>query len=117
VRSFFSTGAERSTAEAGPLPPFPLPLEWVYFARPDSFIDNVNVYLLPGRARTAPGEEVRKQNLEIDVVVPVPDSARDAAIEIARGLNLKYREALVKNRYIGRTSSCPPRTSGGARCA
>jgi len=88
-------------------PHSPCLFEWVYFARPDSFIDNVNVYLCRvelGRLLTG---EVRKQNLKIDVVVPVPDSARDAAIEIARGLNLKYREALVKNRYIGRTFIMP----------
>lgn len=85
----------------------PCLFEWVYFARPDSFIDNVNVYLCRVELGRRLAEEVKKHDLKIDVVVPVPDSARDAAIEIARALNLKYREALVKNRYIGRTFIMP----------
>lgn len=85
----------------------PCLFEWVYFARPDSFIDNVNVYDCRVNLGRFLAEEIKKQNLNIDIVVPVPDSARDAAIEIARALNLKYREALVKNRYIGRTFIMP----------
>jgi amidophosphoribosyltransferase len=88
-------------------PHSPCLFEWVYFARPDSFIDNVNVYDCRVNLGRFLAEEIKKYNLEIDVVVPVPDSARDAAIEIARSLNLKYREALVKNRYIGRTFIMP----------
>ena len=88
-------------------PHSPCLFEWVYFARPDSFIDNVNVYDCRVNLGRFLAEEIKKHNLEIDVVVPVPDSARDAAIEIARSLNLKYREALVKNRYIGRTFIMP----------
>ena len=88
-------------------PHSPCLFEWVYFARPDSIIDGVNVY----RARVHLGEllaeKIRAAALPIDVVVPIPDSARDAAIEIARSLGLKYREALVKNRYIGRTFIMP----------
>jgi amidophosphoribosyltransferase len=85
----------------------PCLFEWVYFARPDSFIDNVNVYDCRVNLGRFLAGEIKKHNLDIDVVVPVPDSARDAAIEIARCLNLKYREALVKNRYIGRTFIMP----------
>jgi len=85
----------------------PCLFEWVYFARPDSFIDNVNVYDCRVNLGSFLADEIMKLNLKIDVVVPVPDSARDAAIEIARKLNLKYREALVKNRYIGRTFIMP----------
>ncbi|MFQ6110255.1 MAG: amidophosphoribosyltransferase [Candidatus Aminicenantales bacterium] len=88
-------------------PHTPCLFEWVYFARPDSFIDDVNVYDCRVNLGRFLAEEIRKHNLEIDVVVPVPDSARDAAIEIARSLDLKYREALVKNRYIGRTFIMP----------
>jgi len=88
-------------------PQTPCLFEWVYFARPDSYIDNVNVYDCRVNLGRFLADEIRKQNLKIDVVVPVPDSARDAAIEIARKLNLKYREALVKNRYIGRTFIMP----------
>lgn len=88
-------------------PHSPCLFEWVYFARPDSYIDNVNVYDCRVNLGRFLAEEIKKHNLDIDVVVPVPDSARDAAIEIARSLNLKYREALVKNRYIGRTFIMP----------
>jgi len=88
-------------------PHSPCLFEWVYFARPDSFIDNVNVYKCRINLGRLLADEIKKQKLKIDVVVPVPDSARDAAIEIARKLNLKYREALVKNRYIGRTFIMP----------
>jgi amidophosphoribosyltransferase len=88
-------------------PHSPCLFEWVYVARPASFLDNVNVYLCRVELGRLLAEEVRKHNLKIDVVVPVPDSARDAAVELARELNLKYREALVKNRYIGRTFIMP----------
>jgi amidophosphoribosyltransferase len=88
-------------------PHSPCLFEWVYFARPDSFIDGANVYRVRLNLGRLLAEDIRKLGLQIDVVVPVPDSARDAAIEIARRLNLKYREALVKNRYIGRTFIMP----------
>ena len=87
--------------------PSPCLFEWVYFARPDSFIDKANVYKCRVNLGRFLSAEIRKRKLAIDVVVPVPDSARDAAIEIARKLNLKYSEALVKNRYIGRTFIMP----------
>jgi len=87
--------------------PSPCLFEWVYFARPDSFIDKVNVYKCRVNLGRALAGEIRRRKLAIDVVVPVPDSARDAAIEIARSLDLKYSEALVKNRYIGRTFIMP----------
>ena len=88
-------------------PHSPCLFEWVYFARPDSFIDEANVYRVRVELGKRLAEDIRKLDLPIDVVVPVPDSARDAAIEIARTLNLRYREALVKNRYIGRTFIMP----------
>jgi amidophosphoribosyltransferase len=88
-------------------PHTPCLFEWVYFARPDSFIDNVNVYNCRIQLGRFLADEIKKHKLKIDVVVPVPDSARDAAIEIARKLSLRYREALVKNRYIGRTFIMP----------
>ncbi len=88
-------------------PHSPCLFEWVYFARPDSFIDNVNVYDCRVHLGNFLAKKIQTMNLDIDVVVPVPDSARDAAVEIARVLGLRYREALVKNRYIGRTFIMP----------
>jgi amidophosphoribosyltransferase len=95
------------TRQLAQCPHSPCLFEWVYFARPDSYIDNVNVYDCRVNLGRFLAEEIKMHGLDIDVVVPVPDSARDAAIEIARQLNLKYREALVKNRYIGRTFIMP----------
>ena len=88
-------------------PHSPCLFEWVYFARPDSFIDNVNVYDCRVHLGHFLAKKIKTMGLDIDVVVPVPDSARDAAVEIARVLGLRYREALVKNRYIGRTFIMP----------
>ena len=87
----------------------PCAFEWVYFARPDSTIDGINVYA----ARLKLGEylaETVKQELdlsEIDVVMPIPDSSRPCAQQLAAVLNLPYREGFIKNRYVGRTFIMP----------
>ena len=87
----------------------PCIFEYVYFARPDSTIDGVNVYNCRLRMGELLAQKLaRKLRLsEIDVVMPIPDSSRPASMELASTLDLAYREGFIKNRYIGRTFIMP----------
>ncbi|WP_026296436.1 amidophosphoribosyltransferase [Thioalkalivibrio sp. ALgr1] len=90
----------------------PCIFEHVYFARPDSVIDNVFVHRARMRMGTALGEKIRRiwPDHDIDVIVPIPDTGRTVALEMAHELNIKYREGFIKNRYIGRTFIMPGQT-------
>lgn len=87
----------------------PCMFEFVYLARPDSLIDGISVY----ESRVKMGEYLASKitrehaDLRIDVVIPIPDSSRPAAMELASRLGVPYREGFVKNRYIGRTFIMP----------
>lgn len=85
----------------------PCVFEYVYFARPDSILNGISVHKSRLRMGQKLVKKIKKAKLDIDVVMPVPDSARTAAFAIADELKLKYREGLIKNRYIGRTFIMP----------
>ncbi len=85
----------------------PCIFEHVYIARPDSILDGVSVYKTRLRMGVSLAKKIKKAKLKIDVVIPVPDSSRSSALALAQELKVKYREGLVKNRYIGRTFIMP----------
>ena len=81
--------------------------EWVYFARPDSVLENKGVYEVRLNLGKGLAEIWKKKGIEADVVVPVPETSRIAAMEFAKEVGLPYREGLIKNRYVGRTFIMP----------
>jgi len=87
----------------------PCIFEYVYLARPDSMIDGVSVYQTRLDMGETLAEKIKREwgHLDIDVVIPIPDTSRPSALQVGLALGLEYREGFIKNRYIGRTFIMP----------
>lgn len=94
--------AERTTLN-------PCIFEYVYLARPDSMIDGVSVYETRLNMGESLAEKIQKNmhHLDIDAVIPIPESSRPSALQLANQLGVEFREGFVKNRYVGRTFIMP----------
>jgi len=90
----------------------PCLFEYVYLARPDSIIDDVNVHISRMRMGKKLADKVMRErpDHDIDVVIPIPDTSRTSAMEMAKELGVNFREGFIKNRYIGRTFIMPGQT-------
>jgi len=107
---FFSEDGQIHSQQCAENPTFsPCIFEYVYFARPDSTMDKISVYGSRIEMGKKLGEKIATEwdDLEIDVVIPIPETSCDTALEIAQQLNIPYRQGFVKNRYIGRTFIMP----------
>ncbi|MFM2483710.1 amidophosphoribosyltransferase [Celerinatantimonas yamalensis] len=107
---FVSNDGQLFTDQCAENPSYhPCIFEYVYFARPDSTIDKISVYDARVRMGNKLGEKIQREwdDLDIDVVIPIPETSCDVALQIAMMLNLPYRQGFVKNRYIGRTFIMP----------
>jgi amidophosphoribosyltransferase len=87
----------------------PCIFEYVYFARPDSMIDGISVHKSRMRMGTKLAQKIERDfpDHDIDVVIPIPDTSRSAALQLSYELGIEYQEGFIKNRYIGRTFIMP----------
>ncbi|WDE00866.1 amidophosphoribosyltransferase [Thalassomonas actiniarum] len=107
---FFSEDGQLYSQQCAQNPTYsPCIFEFVYFSRPDSTIDKISVYASRVEMGKKLGEKIAREwdDLDIDVVIPIPETSCDIALEIARQMDLPYRQGFVKNRYIGRTFIMP----------